>query len=211
MAYDETLAELAGLRRQAQVALEGVEERIQALDSGKHELRRVVGEYNRKRAEIITLEMQKRGVVWCTDCFAATPEAHARFMFLEGVEEYDADLDRWGTRPFAQLHRLCRVCRRKAEDRHGWQGPYDSHRNRRAHFYAHSAEKLPDRYRVRKLRTSMDLFPVDKGFHLLATPEYRVDQLAEEWKLPPRLKVDERSATVVQLVIRGRAATAVAT
>ena len=56
----------------------------------------------------------------------------------------------------------------------------------------------------------MDLFPVDKGFHLLATPEYRVDQLAEEWKLPPRLKVDERSATVVQLVIRGRAATAVA-
>lgn len=216
MAIQEVMAsELLSIRERAERTVQNIEQITSNLSDEQLALRQAVDEYGAKRVELFKRELHARGMTWCTYCSdeicskaSAIPESEVGLLLVEGREEYSGGYENscYGFRDFFRLHRACSKCRERAFDRHGTRGRYNTLAKDQSIFYAFRVEKREDGYYARKFGNWGKLD--DKKCELPEPPSQLVEQLAEEWDLPPRIELKSQWPLKDTLVIHERAAMA---
>lgn len=84
MNQQETLAaELQSMQGEVKLRAVGIDQKVRDLDQSRLELREVVDEYNKKRDELFTLELEEKGMICCCQCISVVLEANSGFLFHE--------------------------------------------------------------------------------------------------------------------------------
>lgn len=202
----EVLAtELLSMQNRAERMAQNIDQILCNLLAKKQSLRQMIKEYSAKRVELIKLELEARGMTWCTHCFKTIPEDKAGLMLFEGAEERSGGYENscWGCHSFSNLHRVCSDCREKAQNKHGTQGRYDHFNDIQACFYAFRVEKRENGYYAYKFGNWAKLDEKKCTFDELSS--WYAERLVEGWDIPPRIEIDYRND---KLVIYKRVATA---
>lgn len=204
MTQEALTAELLAMRGLAEGTAQNIDDFVHDLFAERQLLRQVVREYGAKRVELLKQELQARGMTWCTCCSEVIPESEAELLFVEGREEYTHGYEGsyYGFRGFSELQWACSTCRERAADKHGQRGEYDSLAKDQSSFYAFCVEKRDDGYYARKFG---DWVKLDDENCKLDEPSSRlVEQLAEEWNLPPRIELVSKWPRSEELIIHER-------
>ena len=206
MTQEALTTELLSMRQRAERTAQNIDQISRNLSTERQALRQVVKEYGAKRVELFKQELQARGMIWCTYCSEVIPENEAELLLVEGREEYSHGYGNmfYGFRGFSKLHRACPACRERTADKHGRMGAYDSQAKDQLSFYAFRVEKRDDGYHARKFGNWVKLD--DKDCALDEPLSRLVENLAEEWNLPPRLEVESKwPSSEEKLIVHERA------
>lgn len=192
MTQKASATELLSMRKRAERTAQNIDQISRNLSAERQSLRQVVKEYGAKRVELLKQELQAREMTWCTYCSKVIPENEAELLLVEGREEYSHGYGNayYGFRGFSKLHRACQTCRECAADRHGQKSAYDSQAKDQASFYAFRVEKREDGYYARRFGNWVKLDEENCKFD--EPSSQLVEQLAEEWNLPPRIEVESK-------------------
>ena len=181
--------ELLSMRKQAEQRAQNIDRISRDLFAEQQSLWQTVKEYSEKRMELFKQKLQAHGMTWCTyeHCAAIVPENETKLIFAHGIEghrgrEYSGDR----YQPFSNLHRVCPSCHEKMQNRHGRHGHRDNLSGRQSHFYAFRVEKREDGYYAYEFGTWIRIDDEDCLLEPLNKP---VEELAEQWNLPPRIEL----------------------
>ncbi len=209
MAQKAIRIELLDMQKRAEQTAQNIKQISRNLYSEQRMLRQLIEEYNAKRVVLFQQELQQRGLTWCTLCAEkievicgseqqeVIPESEAELILLTGREMYSCGYENscYGFRDFFKLHRVCPACREKAFDKHGIHGTYGSLAKNQTSFYAFRVEKRDDGYYARRFG---DWEKLDEEKCVLPDPPRQlIDQLAQEWNIPPRISLDRDENLVI--------------
>jgi hypothetical protein len=205
----ELLYMLLSIREQAEQTAQNINQIARNLSAERQSLQQMVNDYGARRVELLRQELQARGITWYTGCSEVIPESEAELLFVEGTEKYSHGYEAmyYGFRDFSKLHRVCPVCRERAADRHGQKGAYDLQAKNQSSYYAFRVERREDGYYARKFGDWVKLD--EKNCSPDEMSNKLIERIAEEWNLPPRIKlILKESSYEVKLIISERVAVA---
>lgn len=167
-----------------------LEKVVTGINAEHERLRQLIDEYRNKRLELFKYELEERGLAWCTHCRKFVPQSETQLMLFEGKCErrhgYEGMF--YAIEPFSKLHRVCRKCAEDATNRHGTVGTYDTQARDQVVFHSYSVERREDGYyaHMRGEWARLD----EERQKLQELSEFEIGRLADEWGLPPEVKLD---------------------
>ena len=185
--------ELRRMRERAEEDAALVEIFAAQLSETKKNLAALVSRYNERRSTLFAAILRQRKKTWCSRqrCGKVFELEDARWLWIEGGEKYDVEMDAHDVERFAHLERACPACQKSAAERHGWSVDGES-------FYSFLAEPHSDGwYALKSGQWKKCAELADEATKLLSEPPaHLVEEYAAEFGLGHRLEIKEDKLVV---------------
>jgi len=171
---------------QAQNELQNIDEEVSTARKQRKKKKR---KHEKTRAKLIQKKLEEAEMTWCSDCGELVSRDETALVITCGKEEYPHGYQdsMYGFREFSKLYRMCRQCRQKAFEKHGWVGGYDSIAEDRPRFYIITV----DDFEHREDGLYIQKFGAWKKFggqnRLNERRREAMRQIKERWDIPPKL------------------------